>query len=110
MGLCVTEKRKFPIFEQLCCQYPLLDYLALNKGLVFTEESVEAIIENARNGQFDLAHVNLVETIISSYSNKRFRKTTETLQVMEDRCLLIAGMRRHFNVIKYVMENSYDSL
>ena len=78
--------------------------------MVFTEEGEETIMENARNGQFDLAHVNLVETIISSYSNKRFRKTTETLQVMEDRCLLIAGMRRHFNVIKYIMENSFDSL
>ena len=78
--------------------------------MVFTEEGVEAIMENARNEEFDLAHVNLIEKIISSYSNKRFRKTTETLQVMEDRCLLIAGMRRHFNVIKYVMENSYDSL
>jgi hypothetical protein len=94
----------------ICCQYPLLNYPVLNKGLVFTEESVEAIMENARNRQFDLAHVNLIEKIMSSYSNKRFRKTTETLQVMEDRCLLIAGMRRHFNVIKYVMENSFDSL
>ena len=78
--------------------------------MVFTEEGVEAIMENARNEEFDLAHVNLIEKIMSSYSNKRFRKTTETLQVMEDRCLLIAGMRRHFDVIKYVMENSYDSL
>ena len=101
---------KFPSFEQFCCQYPLLNYLALNKDLVFTEEGVEAIMENARNGQFDLAHVHLIEKIIFCYSNNRFRKTTETLQVMEDRCLLIAGMRRHFNVIKYIMENRFDSL
>jgi hypothetical protein len=78
--------------------------------LVFTEEGVEAIMENARNGQFDLAHVNLIEKIIKSYGDNRFRKNTETLEVTEDRCLLIAGMRRHFNVIKYIMENSFDKL
>ena len=69
--------------------------------------------------KFELAHNDLIKKILSCYipdwqryseAQKKFEKDVETLEFKQDHCLFIATYRRHFSVVKYIMENSFDSL
>ena len=96
-----------------------IDFKQTWKHFAFTEEDVDTIMDNARNLKFELAHNELIKKILSCYipdwqrysrAQKMFEKDIETLEFKQDQCLFIATYRRHFSVVKYIMENSYDSL
>ena len=63
----------------------------------FTEKDARSIIENAKNGEFDLAHNNIMKKIVNYYKCDGI-----------DYAFDIAAMRGHFNVVKYIVDNSED--
>ena len=63
----------------------------------FTEKDARSIIENAKNGEFDLAHKNIMKKIEKYYKCDGI-----------DYAFDIAAMRGHFYVVKYIMDNSED--
>ena len=96
-----------------------IDFKQTWKHFAFTEEDMDTIMDNARNLKFELAHNELIKKILSCYipdwqrysrAQKQFEKDIETLEFKQDQCLFIATYRRHFSVVKYIMENSFDRL
>ena len=89
------KDEKIKNIEDTIDMIQMIDFKPWSKR--FTEEDARSIIENANNGEFDLAHNNLMKKIENYYKCDGI-----------DYAFDIAAMRGHFNVVKYIVENSED--
>ena len=88
-----TEKIKN--IEDTIDMIQMIDFKPWSKR--FTQKDAKSIIEDAKDGEFVLAHNNIIKKIENYYKCDGI-----------DYALDIAAMRGHFNVVKYIVDNSED--
>ena len=89
------KANKIKNIEDTLNKIRMIDFKPWSKR--FTENDARSIIENAKNGEFDVAHKNIMKKIENYYKCDGI-----------DYAFDIAAMRGHFNVVKYIVANSED--